>query len=64
MSEQSIAIPPPPRHHRRLPEIRVALLTRPETHLMSELREACLVGGFALAFFWLAAELAIAFGMR
>ena len=30
----------------------------------SELREACLVGGFALAFFWLAAELAIAFGVR
>ena len=62
MSDRSIAIPPPPR--RRLPEIRVALISRAETHRMSELREACLFGGFALAFCWLAAELAIAFGMR
>ncbi len=63
MSDHSIAIPPPPR--RRLPEIRVALLaTRPGAAPASEVREACLVGGFALAFCWLAAELAIAFGMR
>ena len=62
MSDHSIAIPPPPR--RRLPEIRVALLARPQTHPLSELREACLVGGFALAFFWLVAELAIALGLR
>ncbi len=63
MSDHSIAIPPPPR--RRLPEVRVALAAaRRETHPMSELREACLFGGFALAFCWIAAELAIAFGMR
>ena len=62
MSDPNIAIPPPPR--RRLPEIRVALLTRPETQSGSELREACLIGGFALAIFWVAAELAIAFGLR
>ena len=61
MPENSIAIPPPPM--RRLPEIRVALV-RAEARPASELREACLVGGFALAGFWLAAELAIAFGMR
>ena len=62
MSEHSIAIPPPP--SRRLPQIRVALVTRPEAHSTSELREASLIGGFALALFWVAAELAIAFGMR
>ena len=62
MSDHSIAIPPPPR--RRLPEIRVALVARPESRPMSEFREACLFGGFALAFCWIAAELAIAFGMR
>ena len=62
MSDSNIAIPPTPR--RRLPEIRVAALARPEVHPFSELREACLVGGFALALFWLAAELAIAFGVR
>lgn len=62
MSEHSIAIPPPPR--RRLPEVRVAFLSPGETGSASELREACLVGGFALAFCWLAAELAIAFGLR
>ena len=62
MSEHSIAIPPPPRQ--RLPVIRVALLSQAEARPMSELREACLVGGFALAFCWLMAELAIAFGVR
>ena len=62
MSDRSISIPPPPR--RRLPEVRVAVAPRPETHPMSELREACLYGGFALALFWIAAELAIALGMR
>ncbi len=62
MPDRSISIPPPPR--RRLPEVRVALAPRPETHPMSELREACLYGGFALAFCWIAAELAVAFGMR
>ncbi len=62
MSDHSIAIPPPPR--RRLPQIRVAVAARPETHSLSELREACLYGGFALAFCWIAAELAVAFGMR
>ena len=64
MSDQSIAIPPPPGRRRHLPEIKVALLARPDTHPASELREACLYGGFALAFFWVAAELAIALGMR
>ncbi len=62
MSEHSIAIPPPPR--RRLPEIRMALMAQAEAPPTSELREACLIGGFALAFFWLAAELAIALGLR
>jgi len=62
MSDSNIAIPPPPR--RRLPEIRVAVLARPGAHASSELREACLIGGFALAIFWVAAELAIAFGVR
>ena len=62
MPDRSISIPPPPR--RRLPEVRVAIAPRPETHPMSELREACLYGGFALASFWIAAELAIALGMR
>lgn len=62
MSEHSIAIPPPP--SRRLPQIRMSVAARPETSPMSELREACLYGGFALAVFWLAAELVIAFGMR
>ena len=62
MSDPSIAIPPPPR--RRLPEIRVAFLPRQGPHPVSELREACLAGGFALAFFWIAAELAVAFGLR
>jgi hypothetical protein len=62
MSEPSIAIPPPPT--RRLPEIRVALLAQQGDHPTSELREACLVGGFALAFCWVAAELAIVFGIR
>ena len=64
MSDHSIAIPPPPSRRRRLPEIRVALPMRSEARPMSELREACLFGGFALAFCWIAAELAIAFGMR
>lgn len=63
MSEHSIAIPPMPRA-RRLPEIRMVPVAREHARDTSELREACLVGGFALAFFWLAAELAIAFGMR
>jgi hypothetical protein len=62
MSDNNIAIPSPPR--RRLPELRGPFLARPATHPVSELREACLVGGFALAFFWVAAELAIVFGMR
>ena len=62
MPEHSLTFPEPPR--RRLPEIRVALAARAATRPMSELREACLFGGFALAFCWLAAELAIAFGMR
>lgn len=63
MSEHSIAIPPPPRP-RRLPEIRMVSIAQGHARHASELREACLVGGFALAFFWLAAELAIAFGVR
>jgi hypothetical protein len=42
----------------------VAVAARPEARAMSELREACLYGGFALAFCWIAAELAIAFGVR
>ena len=62
MSDRSISIPPPPR--RRLPEVRVAVARRQENHPVSELREACLYGGFALAFFWIAAELAIALGVR
>ncbi len=63
MSDCSIHIPPPPRR-RPLPEVRVALAARPDARPMSELREACLYGGFALAFFWIAAELAIAIGLR
>lgn len=63
MSDSSISIPPPPRN-RRLPEIKVAAIARAEIRQMSELREACLYGGFALAFCWVAAELAIAFGVR
>ena len=63
MSDSNIAIPPPP-SRRRLPEIRVALLSPPHTQPASAMREACLVGGFALAFCWVAAELAVAFGMR
>ncbi len=63
MSEHSIAIPPPPR--RRFPEVSVAAAGRPEMRCrMSALREACLVGGFALAIFWVAAELAVALGVR
>ena len=62
MSDRSISIPPPPR--RRFPEVRVAVASRQDTHPMSALREACLYGGFALAFFWIAAELAIALGLR
>ena len=62
MSDRSIAIPPPPR--RRLPEVRAALAERPEAGPVSELREACLYVGFGLCFCWIAAELAIAFGMR
>lgn len=63
MSENSIAIPPVPQR-RRLPEIRLALAVRREAPPTSELREACLVGGFALAFCWVAAELAIVLGVR
>jgi hypothetical protein len=63
MSDSNIAIPPPPRR-RHLPEIRGPLLARPASYPGSELREACLVGGFALAFCWVAAELAIALGLR
>lgn len=65
MSDHSVAIPPLPRRGRhRLPEVRVAIAARPEARALSELREACLYGGFALAFCWIAAELAIAFGVR
>jgi hypothetical protein len=64
MSDPSIAIPAPPTRHHRLPEIRVALLSPPESCRRSAMREACLVGGFALAFCWVAAELAIVLGMR
>jgi hypothetical protein len=63
MSDTNIAIPPPPQQQ-RLPEIRVTPCGRQEAHPMSELREACLVGGFALASCWVLAELAVAFGMR
>ena len=63
MSEHSLTFPEPPARC-RLPEIRVALAPREEAPPMSEVREACLVGGFALAIFWVAAELAIAFGLR
>ena len=62
MSEHSLTFPEPPR--RRPPEMRVALVTRSQTPPTSEVREACLVGGFALAIFWVIAELAIALGMR
>lgn len=58
MSDSSIAIPPPPSRPLHL------AFARPEKGRSSELREACLIGGFALAFCWLAAELAILFGMR
>jgi hypothetical protein len=61
MSDNTIAIPPLPR--RSLPELRGPLLARPAVHGMSELREACLAGGFALAVCWVAAELAVAFGI-
>ncbi|HYI85032.1 MAG TPA: hypothetical protein VEX11_17730 [Acetobacteraceae bacterium] len=61
MFDNTIAIPPPPRS--RLPELRGPLLARPPFLPMSELREACLAGGFALAFCWVAAELAVAFGL-
>ena len=61
MSDSTIAIPPPPRRH--LPEIRGPLLVRPAFDPTSALREACLVGGFALAFCWVAAELAIVLGV-
>ena len=65
MSDHNIAIPPlPHRGRHRLPEVRVAIAVRHEARPMSELREACLYGGFALAFCWIAAELAIAFGVR
>ena len=65
MPEHSLTFPEPPvRRSSRPPEIRVALATRRETFPASELREACLIGGFALAIFWVAAELAIAFGLR
>ena len=63
MSEHCFTIPTPP--VRRLPEIRVTLAsTRRDAFPASEVREACLLGGFALAIFWVIAELAIAFGMR
>ena len=66
MPEHSLTFPEPPaRRHARPPEIRVSLAaTRREAFPASEVREACLIGGFALAIFWLAAELAIAFGLR
>lgn len=64
MSHRSIAIPPPPARPRALPEIRFTSFARAEVQERpSELREACLVGGFALALCWVAAELAIAFGV-
>jgi hypothetical protein len=61
MSEHSFTFPSP--SSRRLPDLRVTLATRDQPFHTSELRQACLVGGFALAIFWVAAELAIAFGM-
>ena len=65
MPEHSLTFPEPPtRRHARPPEIRVALATRREAFPASEVREACLIGGFALAIFWVAAELAIALGLR
>ena len=62
MPDHSLTFPEPPT--RRLPELRVTLATQRETPPTSEVREACLIGGFALAIFWVVAELAIAFGMR
>lgn len=64
MPEHSLTFPEPPTRRHRPPEIRVALATRREAFPASEVREACLIGGFALAIFWVAAELAIAFGLR
>ena len=67
MPEHSLTFPEPPtrRHYPRPPDITVSLTaTRREAFPASEVREACLIGGFALAIFWLAAELAIAFGLR
>ena len=63
MSEHSLTFPEPPAR-RRPPEIRLAVAPRPEVFPASEVRQACLVGGFALAIFWVAAELVIAFGLR
>ena len=63
MSEHSLTFPEPPRRHRP-PEIRLARSTRPEAFPASEVREACLIGGFALAIFWVLAELMIVFGIR
>ena len=65
MPEHSLTFPEPPtRRRHRQTEIRVALAARREAFPASEVREACLIGGFALAIFWVAAELAIAFGLR
>lgn len=63
MPDTHIAIPPPP-VRRRPTEIRIAVLVQTEARHGSELREACLVGAFALAVCWLAAELAVAFGLH
>ena len=62
MSEHRFSVPFHSSH--RLPELRVNLAPRQAPHQASEVREACLVGSFALAIFWVAAELAIAFGLR
>ena len=63
MPEHSLTFPEPPAR-RRPPEVRVALAPRHGAFPAAEVREACLIGGFALAIFWVAAELAIAFGLR
>jgi len=64
MPEHSLTFPEPPTRRPRAPEIRVALATRRDVFPASEVREACLIGGFALAIFWVAAELAIVLGVR